>query len=304
MRSGFLRGALLFAQVVLGAILLWWAISWVDLNAHQLMQVFKSASFSSLSLAVLFFAVSMLLRALQLQRFLPHSISITYLTGVAFSQNALLTFLPWRVGEASLPLLLRKDFEIPLLRSITALLVIRFCDFLVVVTVALIGSLKLGLNIYWLVIGLILVAIVALLSLLLMKGRNQRLRALRERIDVLRHAPELAVCLILAAGIFFFTTLQALVVLRAMGLFVTVPDVLRLNALGLLAALLPIHPPGGWGTMDSIQVFILQKLAYAPAETVPAILATHCFYTVLIFLGGVGGWILRRLAQSPSVTVS
>jgi uncharacterized membrane protein YbhN (UPF0104 family) len=97
----------------------------------------------------------------------------------------------------------------------------------------------------------------------------------------------------LSASVFILTTLQATFALRSMGLNITLTDAAILNAVTLVAAILPIHPPGGWGTVDSIQVTLLQRLNYEPELSAPVILATHGFYTLLVLAGGFVGWLIR-----------
>ena len=285
-------------QFGLGVLLLWWIITWVNLDGEQLVQVFTQASFFPLILAALCFTISMVLKALQYQIFL-RSTSGVYLIGIALSQNALLTFLPWRIGEMSFPLLLRKDYNIPITSSVSLLLVIRLVDLLIVVTVALVGSRKLGLDIHRAAVIFSVVAAVGLLFALNFALRNLAIGSLQTftaTLEPLRNALHFGSFLLLSVSIFTLTTLQSTFALQAMGLAVTLPDIALLNALSLLAALLPIHPPGGWGTIDSIQVVVLKHLNYYPGTAVPVILATHCFYTLLILVGGIIGWVLRGKA--------
>lgn len=297
LRSKSFRAVQWTVQVGLGVLLLWWIFTSVNLDGKQLVQIFTQASFFPLTLAALCFAISMIMKAIQYHLLLPSPTSNVYLTGMALSQTALLTFLPWRIGEASFPLLLRKDYNISITSSMSLLLVIRLVDLLIVVTVALVGSRELGLNIHWAAIILGIVGAVALFFVLISMRRRARtpesLRAIIIALEPHCNAFRCGNLLLLSIGIFITTTLQSTFALRAMGLVVTLPDIAFLNAVSLLAAILPIHPPGGWGTIDSIQIAILKNLHYDPAVSAPIILATHCFYTLLILVGGVIGWLLR-----------
>jgi uncharacterized membrane protein YbhN (UPF0104 family) len=99
--------------------------------------------------------------------------------------------------------------------------------------------------------------------------------------------------ILLSVAIFILSTFQSMFALHAFGLALSVTDAAVLNALTLLAALLPIHPPGGWGTIDSIQIVILYRLNYQPEQLAAVILAAHCFYTLVVLSGGTVGWIMR-----------
>ena len=223
-------------QFVLGVLLLWWIFTSVNLDGKQLVQIFTQASFFPLTLAALCFAISMIIKALQYHILLPPATSNVYLTGVALSQTALLTFLPWRIGEVSFPLLLRKDYNIPIMSSMSLLLVIRLVDLLIVVTVALMGSRKLGLNIHWAAIVLGIAAAVALFFVLKSMGRRARapasLRAIIVALEPHCNAFRFGNLLLLSIGI-FINHAPIHFRLASYGLAVTLPDIAFLNAVSL-----------------------------------------------------------------------
>ena len=287
----------LIVQIVLGVGLLWWIFDWFSLDGTRFREAFNRASYLLLSLAVICFALSIILKSLQCLILLPRSVSSGYMAGLIFSQNALLTFLPWRIGEISFPVLLRQDQNIPIANSVSSLIAIRCLDFMIVMIVATIGSQKLGLQ-----ISLANVALAIGISTVLVGGVELTFRRLRGKtmlsfavaaIQRVRNPVQFGGLLLLSIGVFGLTTLQSTFTLQGLGLAVSMSDIAVLNALTLLAALLPIHPPGGWGTIDSIQITILHYLNYQPEHSVPVILAAHCFYTLLVLSGGIFGWILR-----------
>jgi uncharacterized membrane protein YbhN (UPF0104 family) len=295
------RAFRLVTQFGLGGLLLWWIITWTNLDGKKLVHVFINASFLPLGFATLCFAMSMVLKAIQYRVFLPRSISNVYLIGVTLFQNALLTFLPWRMGEMTFPLLLRNDHRIQIASSVSSLVVIRLIDSLIVVSVAIWGSAKLTLYINWSMIAVGIAALGALCVALRFVARGSRVGLLMQSFFVhvasVRNPRLFGVLLLLSTGVFALSTIQSTLALRAMGLAVGLPDIALLNAWSLLAALVPIHPPGGWGTIDSIQVILLQELNYEPVLAVPVILVTHAFYTLLILVGGVVGWVIRGRAS-------
>jgi len=296
-RSKGLRWLGLAVQCGMGMLLLWWIIIGSNVDGGQLVQRLTQASFLSLTLGILCFIAAMGLGALRYYLFLPSSTSIVYLMGTTLFQNALLTFVPWRMGEISYPLLLRRDYDIPLASSGAVILAIRLTDLLVVVVVALGWGARFGLNIGWK--GALFGATVLLVLLVVFAfamWRNDAPAPLRMLVAVLgplREPHRLASFVLLSVAVFALTTIQSTFIFRAMALTVTLPDMALLNALTLLAAVLPIHPPGGWGTMDSIQAVILERLSYSPRTSlISSILAVHAFYTFLILVGGIVGWLL------------
>jgi hypothetical protein len=244
----------------------------------------------------------MLVGALRYQVFLASYIPISYLFGTTLLQNTLLTFMPWRTGEISYPLLLRRDYNIPVASSSAVILSIRIVDLGVICIVGLIGGWKLGLQMHWMSIVLILMIAVSGVAILLLGAWHYRSQSFMQKVLLavapLRQPYLLIRFLVLSVFIFTLTTLQSMFVLQAMVLPIGILDTALLNAVTLLTSLLPIHPPGGWGTIDSIQVFILEHLHYAPRDSLPAILAAHSFYTLLILIGGVVGWLIRGRNRS------
>jgi uncharacterized membrane protein YbhN (UPF0104 family) len=293
----FIQWLALLFQCVAGLWLLWWISSSSGLNVEQLAQRLNQASPVLLLLGILCFLLSMALGALRYHLFLPKSISLSYLFGTALLQNALLTFMPWRTGEISYPLLLRRDHNISVVSSTTAILAIRLTDLLVVLAVALVSGAKLGLDVYIGVSIFVAVVVVGLSGLIALRLWGEkapaRLQKLVAALAPLYGFRNLIRFLALSAAVFAATTMQSTFILRAMGFDIALIDVATLNALGLLVGLLPIHPPGGWGTIDTVQVLILERLGYNAKIALIAILAAHSFYTMLIFVGGVIGWLIH-----------
>jgi len=300
--SGF-RIVKVTGQFVLGGVLLWFIVERMSIDWRSFVQLWANVSFVSLVWAVVCFALSLFLKPLQYNLLLPVRISRTYMFGVVLSQHALLTFLPWRLGEISLPVLLRRDQNIPLVNSVSSIVAIRCADLLIIAGVALAGIRRLDFQISLPKVVFGIVAAAALL--VLAETASRRLHGqtlvgiLRTVVQPLLKLSRLGILVSLSLAIFFLSTLQSMFALRAFGLAISFTDVAPLNALTLLAALLPIHPPGGWGTIDSIQIVILQYLNYQPEQSGPVILAAHCFYTLLVFVGGCAGWFVRRANIRP-----
>jgi hypothetical protein len=299
----------LCAQCILGIALLRWIMLANHIDGGEFVQRLAQTSFVPLGLSVGCFALAMYLGALRYRLFLPAIVPTSYLIGTTLLQNALLTFIPWRLGEVSYPLLLRRDFQVPLAHSSAVIIVLRLIDLLIVCSVALLGGKQLGLDLRWagVALGCITLAI-GVTSVVLYRWPSavpMWLRSLVTTFVALGQPKRLARFTLLSLGIFATTTLQSTLILQAVAFPITIPDVAVLSAISLLAALLPIHPPGGWGTMDSIQVAILGRLGYQASLSLPAILAAHTWFTLLIFVGGIIGWLLRGRARSkPQVDYS
>jgi uncharacterized membrane protein YbhN (UPF0104 family) len=289
-------------QLGIGTVILWWIVRWGNIDFEQLWTAFRKASALDLALAVVFFVISIVLKTIQFRICLSLPVSNRYLFGLFLSQNAFLTILPWRVGEISLPLLLWRNRDVPVATSVSSVIIIRLIDLIVIGAVVAVSGARLGIFVS---LGILASCIIILGSALyFVKVISQRrsspkfLRAISVAFESLSNLVTLGWIVLLSAGVFFTTTLQSAFALRALGLAIPLLEIAILNAATLIVAVLPLHPPGGWGTIDLIQVMLLRQLNFSPEITTPVILVTHCFYTFLVLLGGVvGWWICRNISR-------
>lgn len=289
-----LRGA----QALLGLGMLWWLIGAGGLDVGDLGRRIQHADLALLALGALCFALSTAAVALRYTLFLPATVSFRYTMAVSLLQQALVTFVPWRLGEASYPLLLRRDHAVPLGQGAAMLVAVRLADLAVILGFAAVALLRLGLDVGLVAaVGLAGAGGAAALVLVAWRLAPARLAGLRrvlgEAYGPLRRVRRQVAFVALSIAYFALSIAQSSLILSALGMVVAPADIAALQALSLLFALLPIHPPGGWGTADTMQVFVLERLGYSPSLAIPVILVAHSVYTVLFALGGCAGWLLR-----------
>src|ERR1044071_8797196 len=133
-------------QIGIGLALLWWIAQWSNIDFEQLWLALRGASFLNLTLAIIFFVISIHLKTIQFQTCIGLTDLKMSLFGLFFVQNALVTILPWRIGEIGLPLLLLRSQNIPLTKSVSGIVIIRVVDLLIIALVAAIGSTSLGID--------------------------------------------------------------------------------------------------------------------------------------------------------------
>ncbi len=295
-------------QCALGLLLLGWLLTWSNLDSGRLIQRLAQVSLPFLALGSFCFITAICLNALRYWLFLPPSIPIAYLVGVALIQNALLTFVPWRVGEVSYPLILRHDYSVSLARSSGVILIVRLTDLLIILAVILLGGARLGLDLSIAVILLGIIVLLMVSAFLVWIWRRDTIPSLLQNlispVELVRRPIRFGTFALISVTVFAVTVLQTNLILRAAAFPLGPLDTALLNAFSLLAAVLPIHPPGGWGTIDSIQVVVLERLSYDSQTAIPAILIAHLLYTVLILTGGLAGWLLRGLGSAAPETTS
>ncbi len=300
----FFKWIALSIQCLLGVLLLRWMVVSNRLDAKQLIDHLTQPKLAPFLLGILCFALVMYLSALRYRLFLSAAVPMNYLIGTTLFQNALLTFMPWRIGEVSYPLLLRRDYNVPIASSSASLIAIRLMDLSILVVVAALGGNSLGFDTRSAIVILgstgILILLLGLLFIWRWSLVPTRVQQFLSSLRPLCQTRQLSIFIVLSIAIFILTTFQTMLILNSVSLQVRVLDVAILNALGMLVALLPIHPPGGWGTIDTFQIVILKRLGYPSQTLLPTILAAHSIYTAIIIVGGVIGWLLRaRRPVSP-----
>ena len=286
----------IFAQIVLAVFCLYQITASSHIHIKQIEQPLVHLSWSYLLLGITCFVVVMIFSALRYYLLLPKTVPLRYLLATSFVQNALLSFLPWRLGEVSYPFLLRRDYNIPIAQSTALIIMIRVVDLLVVLAVAATAGPQLGLPTQWLLL-IMIVGLLVFCGVALYFRKHQMPRRFTSAVTALEGLQDprrFFAFMLLSTTMFVLTTLQSVFILRAMALGISFRHTAILNALGLIIGLLPIHPPGGWGTMDSLQTLLLDRLGYREAQALPSILAAHSVYTVLIFIGGILGWLLLK----------
>lgn len=297
-RRRWFAWSLRIAQVLIGLGALWWLIQANAMDVADLGRRLLLADFGLLALGIGCFVLNTVVIALRYLLFFPATVTLRYMLSVTLLQQALVNFVPWRLGEVSYPLLLRRDHAVPLAHSAAMIVAIRLADLVVILGFAIIAMLRLGMELGWLIsaagVGAGLMVAFVLLAHRLAPGRMAGLlQSLSEVYSPLRSVGRLAAFVACSVTIFAIAIVQSSLILGALGMTVAPLDIASLQALSLIFALLPIHPPGGWGTADTMQVLVLERLGYSPSIAIPVILVAHSVYTVLFLLGGCAGWLLR-----------
>lgn len=293
-----LRLCMLTSQILLGALLIWWLTNTFKIDLEDLARQASKGDYISLGLSVICFLLAILCIAIRYKLFLPAKVSLGYMVGVALLQQAFLNFLPLRLGEVSYPVVLRRDHDISLASSVVMLLTVRLADLGVILCVAMVASLRFGIDVR--LAALILACGLAVIIVGLVVFWHvwpERLADLGQSLATflrpLQESRRLSIFIILTVANFVLAVTQTTLALQALGLPLPPLDVAAFNAISLLFALLPIHPPGGWGTADALQVFLLERLGYSAVTATPIILTAHSFFTILFALGGLIGWFIR-----------
>lgn len=286
-------------QIALGIFAFIWLFKWGGISFDQVIDRAKHISLLPILIGILLFSFAALLNALRYSLFFGNTINLRYLTGLYLFQNTLITFIPWRLGELSYPILLYKDHGVPASKSLAVLLLIRLTDFSIIFFILLISGYRVSIRLEWMSIffGIVVVAIFSLIILnkWVKKSFLQKLfQSLKFTIKLILNTQTITLLFVFSVILIAVMALQTKLILEAVSLRMGYIQVLVFNAISFIAALLPIHPPGGWGTMDSIQLFVIGNMGYDPRTSISSILVAHTIYSVIILVGGAIGWLLRK----------
>lgn len=298
----------LLLQILLGLLALIFLININDINIKILNETISESSFLYLSIGLLFFLISNFVASIRYNLFFSYLVPFPYLLSLTFFQTFLLTFIPWRLGELGFPILLKQDYDISIILSFGVILIMRIMDFIIITAfVIFIGGYIITNLLYWILIAFFVVPLLllVLIKLIPIAYRKRIENKIKESIDSLNEisSPRQYLNLFIYSVFYFLSTsIQSLFILKAFSLNLDFRETIFLNGITLISAVLPIHPPGGWGTIDSIQVYVLQEIGKMPGLTIPSILSAHTFYTIIIIVGGFIGWISLRIYQRKSNT--
>ncbi|MAI16025.1 MAG: hypothetical protein CMP94_01410 [Gammaproteobacteria bacterium] len=235
---------------------------------------------------------------------------------IMLTHNLFNHLLPARLGEASLPLLLRRHVDVDLLRGTSALLWFRFLDFHTLVSLALVAvffvpesaQLLNGFFLFADSLGAVLLLIIGVflfipLGMYLLARRRHG--ALSEQDPgwhkllsrLLSGLPERMTDFWLSwmwTWLTWLVKLLALAWLLANLLSISWAAALLGVSGGELTAVLPIHAPGGFGTYASGIVGALVPFDTDLDATLIAAANTHLVLFSAALVSGVAGWLLLQ----------
>ncbi|MDF1693424.1 MAG: lysylphosphatidylglycerol synthase transmembrane domain-containing protein [Zhongshania sp.] len=221
---------------------------------------------------------------------------------ISLLHNALNNFLPMRLGEASFPLLMKREFSLSMLHSSSGLLFIRLCDLhflLCLLTISLGFSLSISRHL------VVYSAITALLGLPLLLFRFSRpllnllpvnwqtwLRQIRPFFPSTSRQ-----CLRIYAHTIAIWCSKLLALAMVMRCFIDIPLQQALLAVvsADLSSVLPVHGLAGSGTFEAAILLALAPFELSHDATLLAALNVHLYLLASSLLPLPLALLLRRL---------
>jgi len=246
-----------------------------------------------------FFILGHLVRALRFGVLLKGRVPMRGLFTIIAVQTAAIVFLPLRAGEFSLMYLLKSEHDVDYPLGAAALVLSKALDFLVVVTLFFVSfhSLPYVPQFFRELLpwagGLFFLTVLSLF----MMGRSREIYArlpdyfksgplaegrLMKNIkdvfkgaEVIRSKKTLAASLSVTLVLWLFLYGSNFFVLKGVGLNLTFLEMVFLTTSMTLFANLPIHSPGGFGTMESFWAVLLVAMGTPKSAAIATGFASH-----------------------------
>ncbi len=227
----------------------------------ELLKVLRVRSnFFYLSFAIVFYLFTYFFRALRFKIFFSH-LPVSNLFYVVVFHTFFNNFLPFRIGEASFPVLLKKFFSERVLKSSVFLIVIRMSDFLVLfffflfslLFVYLPSKMVLFKKSFYYFLLVLTCAMAVIFIILIFKKRifwiEKYYTVLLKEISVNRR--QIVGLIVCTTVIWFFKFLMFYFVFKSIGLGFGFFQSLFISAFGELSSVLPVSGIAGIGTYEA-----------------------------------------------------
>lgn len=224
-------------------------------------------------------------------------------------QTAAVGFLPFRAGEFSLLYLLKSEHGVDYAESTAALMLAKAFDFLVVVTMFVVsaGTLESVPEYYGRLLpwagGLFFIVAVALLVMgradsiyarlpgMFRQGRIMRgLEKVAGSVSVIRSKSLLVGTFGVSLVLWCMLYGSSFLIIRGVGLSLTVPEMVFLTTSMTLFMNLPVHAPGSVGTAEALWVAVVRQMDVTIEQAVATGFASHIVtivYTLIFMLYGL-----------------
>jgi uncharacterized protein (TIRG00374 family) len=300
------------ALILLSAVLVFYLLRQIDIR--EVYRVMASIPLSYLAAGFVSFILGHFGRAVRFKVLLRDKAPLGGLFSITAVQTAAVGFMPLRTGEFSLMYLLKKEHGVEYPIGAAVLVLAKALDFLVVVSLFFISFSTLpnvptfyGQLLPWAgglffltFVGFILLGrsreIYARLPNFFREGplAESKLMANVKKVfkgaEVIRSKKTMILSLLVTVVFWTFLYGASFMVYWGMGLKLSFLEMVFINTSFSLFANLPIHSPGGFGTMESFWTLLLVALGVPKAEAIATGFVSHLVsigYALLFMLYGL-----------------
>ena len=263
----------------------------------KLPEIFESLDLKLLVLSILSYIFTYCLRALRFSLIFP-SIKVSQMVAVMGVHTFFNNVLPFRSGEASFPIILKKLFGVETHASSTALLFVRLLDLLSLSLIFSFSVFTVSLKerkLLWFSGGIFILLI--LTTWMLLKILNK----LKNRFKLIASVLAFLSTFISISKLFRLIAYSFLnwltkffsfyLIFKAAKVNLSFPQTVFISTFGELTTILPIHSFGGFGTYEAGLVGGFKLLG---VKTSTALTVAFYFHLILLLMSGMlafFGWI-------------
>lgn len=233
--------------------------------------------------AVIFFIFNYIFRAIRLRHLLRYQLNelprLFNITGLYGSMNY---FLPFRIGEFSLPFLLKKYYSLPLSNGLKTLLLIKVTDFLFLLF-GLFTLIILDSDLVFCIISkyyitlLIITAIICIFFIIYMKVVNQELSRITDIIKKLDFE-----LVIYTFFIWSMLLLQFYFLIQSLLPTASFTFIILLNIFGMIMAFTPVQGFANIGNFEISWIVAALAIEESSKYNVSIAASTHVLLTILV----------------------
>ncbi|MGB2955423.1 MAG: lysylphosphatidylglycerol synthase transmembrane domain-containing protein [Anaerolineales bacterium] len=312
MKRGRIYLGIVVSLIVIGYVLLKldWQQVWITIN---------SLNWDWLIVALLFQIANYYFRSMRFISILDLAdFPFLKILGITNLYGMYLYLMPFKVGEASFPLLIKEHLDVPLVKSTAALLVVRFTDFMVIALLIpamlifqwtnLSGWLRYGAGLLSMVIFSLWLFFIWLvrnpdkilnsqvMNINLRKAVMKRIRQIILRIfeEILRIDRQKKYWRTLIFTSLIWICIQATLffIIKSLGFSIVITQVFMITIITLLLSLSPIQGIANLGSHEISWVTAFALFGFTYNDSLNIAVNSHLIYIALSILLGLSGNVL------------
>ncbi len=262
---------------------------------HQVKILIERASFKDIALALAVYLIVYVFRALRVRLFIPE-VSVFKTIEVLCVHTFLNNVLPFRSGETSFPILMKKFFGISYSRTTALLAAARVFDMITLATIFLISAVWASSD-----ATLVLLPIAVLLAIFLTVFFFLKMSS-----SVVSKFPMLSGFFEHFKGVLFTKVIEMLffsfliwgtkflsfeIIFKAAGLDIGYLETVFVLTFAELTTILPIHSIGGFGTFEAGAVLGFSLVGVNPKKALAIAVYFHSILLLMSAITALFGWI-------------
>ena len=299
-------------SIILTIILLYLILTQVKVN--DVTTTIKNANFKFLGLSVIFYIIMMVLRALRFEVLLKKRIAFNKLLPIVFVHSLLTNIIPFRVGDLSYVVMLKKIKKQSYSKGLSSLLIARVFEFCVMIFILILAIIyskdlpNLGFqNIIPLMIVVLVLLVLMIFSmiflhdflvrifdrfLVLFPMLKLKLNKFLVSFKAYRSRKVLIQTFVLSVLTYISGVIFTYYIVIALNYAIPLNILLITITFSILSSILPINSVAGFGTVEGVWALILGYFGYTIESAILLSFSLHIIQ--LLFSGALGllGWLL------------